>query len=114
MDIWIPVVVAIVGSLFSYFGAIAKSKSDLKSLKEQHALDLEKSDRQHRLDLEKLEKEQKHELEKMRSEAERYEQTRQTDMIAGLFASPEMQPLFKDLLSAEFSGKSKTNKKQRR
>lgn len=113
MEIWIPVIVAIVGSLFSYFGAVSKSKNDLKNLKEQHALDLEKSDKQHRLDLERLEKEQKHEMEKMRSEAEMYEQNKQTDLIANMFESPGMQGVFQELLAQEFAASGKKNKNRR-
>lgn len=106
MDIWIPVIVAIVGSVASFFGAIATSKSDLKKVKHQHELDLESLKEKHLLDMQALEKQQEHELRKINTELESqgklYEQNKQTDMIAGFMQNPSMQETIQQMIMQEF------------
>lgn len=91
MEIWIPVVVAVVSAIFSYLAAVGKGRSDLKALKIQHESDLEAVREKHRLDIERLEREQKHELERISSqvtnEAKLYETKAQTDLVAEIFKS---------------------------
>lgn len=118
MEIWIPVIVAVVSSIASFFAAIATSKSDLKKLKQQHELDLKSLKEKHLLDMQTLEKQQKHDLDKINAELDSqgklYEQNKQTDMIAGFMENPAMQGVMQELMMQELGIETNrgTQKKQ--
>lgn len=103
MEIWIPVIVAVVSSVFTYFAAVRKGKSDLKALKMQHESDMEAFREKHKLDIERLEREQKHELDKIASsvssEAKLYEEKVQTDFAADVMKKMFGEGSLDDLLN---------------
>jgi len=105
LEIWIPVIVAVVSSIASFLAAIATSKNDLKKLKQQHELDLKSLKEKHSLDMQTLEKQQKHDLDKINAELDSqgklYEQNKQTDMIAGFMENPAMQGIMQNLMMQE-------------
>lgn len=117
MDIWIPVVVAIIGSVASFFGAIATSKSDLKKVKHQHELDLESLKEKHLLDMQALEKQQDHELKKINAELESqgklYEKNKETDMIAGFMENPSMQGFLQEAVMQQLGLGTQTGPQNR-
>lgn len=117
MSIWIPVIIAIVGSAASFFGAIATSRSDLKKLKHQHELDLESLKEKHLLDMQTLEKQQQHELAKMNAELESqaklYEQNKQIDMVAGFMETPAMQEFVQEAMMQQLGVGSRRDPQNR-
>lgn len=75
MEIWIPVIVALVSSFLTYLTARTQNKKDLQVLEKERKADLEKLNLQHKhemekmqIELEKADKEHGRELEKMREE----------------------------------------------
>ena len=62
MKEYLPYLVAILTALISYFSARYQSKSDLKHLMHQHALDLESLERKHEMEKEKMQLEYQHQL----------------------------------------------------
>lgn len=111
MELWIPVVVALVTSLGAFLGAVATSKNDVKKLKHKHELDLEALKEKHLLDMQTLERQQKHELDKMSTEidsqAKLYEKNKQTDMISDLMGNPAMASVLQKMVMQEFAGSKK-------
>lgn len=106
MEIWIPVLVAIITSLGAFIGSVYKSKKDLKVAKEQNEKDLkivkEQNEKDLRImkeqnenELSRLREEHKNEIERMEKEFEKqgnlYEQNAQTDAAVGLMKDPKMK-----------------------
>ncbi len=103
MELWMPVVISIVGSISAYFLAITKSKSDLKVLEENH-----------KRDLERLEREQQHELKKLEvqieKETEQQEKAIQNElakdfmgsMMSSLLESPQVKKEMEKALTKGF------------
>ncbi|MEW9502955.1 hypothetical protein [Jeotgalibacillus marinus] len=107
MEIWIPVIVAIVSSLVSYFSAVAKGESDLKALEIQHQSDLAR-----------LAREQKHDLDNQNaSEIERVEKMLQTDLLKEVVEQsmkmPQMQKEVKKALLHEMQAKKSSKRRKR-
>lgn len=105
MEIWIPVIIAIVSSLFSYFGSIYQSRGEIKRNKEQYSAELEAIRVKNQADLERLEREHKYELEKLQqqidAEAKLYEQKAQTDALASFMKSPMVTELLVGAVNKE-------------
>lgn len=121
MEIWIPVLVAIITSGGAFIGSVYKSKKDLKVAKEQNEKDLkivkEQNEKDLRIvkeqnenELSRLKEEHKNEIERMDKEFERqanlYEKNTQTDAVAGLMDDPELK---KYVLQEAFKHMGKQN-----
>lgn len=104
MEIWIPVIVAIVTSLFSFFGAIYKGKSELNKLKALHKVELDKIREKHQKDLEKLSAE-------VDNQARLYEKTKQTDIIGDVFNGLINNPKGNEFILKMISEEMKKNMK---
>jgi len=70
MDIWIPVLVAVVTGLLSYFASSMKSNKDVQKLKIDNDAQLQRLREQHQAELQKIEVEHTASLERMRTEFE--------------------------------------------
>jgi len=84
MDIWIPVLVALVTSALSFMASTMKSSKNLQAVKLENESKLEQIKQQHRDDLEKQEKENQAAIKKMETEVElklkEYSGTKGTDI----------------------------------
>ena len=84
MDIWIPVLVAIVTGLLSFIASTVKSNHDMQKVKLENEAQMQRMKEQHQDDLEKIEKEHVVALEKMKTEFElklaTYDSTKETDV----------------------------------
>lgn len=70
MDIWVPVIVAIVTGSIAYFGSVHTNKNALNALRIKNESDLNK-----------LEKEHKNEMDKMASEFERALKIQENEIV---------------------------------
>lgn len=87
MDIWIPVLVAVVTGLLSFIASTIKSNHDVQKVKLENDAQMQRMKEQHKDDLEKIEKEHMVALEKMKTEFElklaTYDGTKETDIKYG-------------------------------
>ncbi|WP_010530562.1 hypothetical protein [Lentibacillus jeotgali] len=92
MEIWIPVIVALISSVTSYFLATYKGKTELRNLKKQQEANLKKMEEQRKADLEKMEKQHAQEIERIKTEiqskSELYENQAQTGAIKNIMEDP--------------------------
>ena len=84
MDIWIPVLVAVVTGLLSLIASTVKSHYDKQKVKLENKVQMQRMKEQHQVDLEKIEKEHIVALEKMKTEFElklaTYDSTKEADV----------------------------------
>ena len=84
MDIWIPVLVAVVTGLLSFIASTVKSHYDMQKVKLENKVQMQRMKEQHQVDLEKIEKEHIVALEKMKTEFElklaTYDSTKEADV----------------------------------
>lgn len=71
MDIWIPVIVAIITASVAYFGSVHKNKIGLNALRIKNESDIEKLEKEQTALLNKIETEHKNEMDKMTSQFEK-------------------------------------------
>ncbi len=87
MEIWIPVLAALVTGILSFAASTWKSGKELKIVKIENELKLEQLKQQHRDDLEKQEREHAAAIQKMEAEVElklkEYDATKETDVKYG-------------------------------
>ena len=84
MDIWVPVLVAIVTGLISFVASTFTSSKEIQKLKIENDSQMQRMKEQHKDDLERLEKENFMAIAKMESEFElktaQYSKTKETDI----------------------------------
>lgn len=106
MEIWIPVFVALISSLISYFASVSKGKSELKAVEIKNKSDIDRLERENDAALEKIKQEHKNEIEKMTLEmekqAELYESNAQTDVLTQIMGKDKVADKFADVLTKEF------------
>lgn len=104
MEIWIPVIVAILTSVASFIGAVYKGKTDLKNLRVKHDEEIRGMQEKHKMDMERLSAE-------IDGQAKLYEQTKQTDLTGEILSSmmkdPGMQKMMTQQVFAEMSKKKR-------
>lgn len=90
LEIWIPVIVALVSStasfLSSYFLARSKAKAELKALEQETNSKIETMNENHKHELERLERE-------FKLKADYDERGAQTELIKEFMKKPEMQKM---------------------
>ncbi|WP_303965930.1 hypothetical protein [Sporosarcina ureae] len=99
MDIWIPVIVAILTSFSSYIAAVRKGKGELRKLEARHEKDLEKIEKEHRYNLEKMEAE-------IAGQAKLYEETKQTDLAGNFIEKLLDKPEISNMIMQEAFGRN--------
>lgn len=111
MEIWIPVVVALITSVISYFASISKSKNELKIAQVKHNSELERLERENKAALDQLQEQHKNEIEKMTLEIEKqamlYESNSQVDVVKQFMGNKKISGKMEDLLLKEFEKKFK-------
>lgn len=97
MEMWIPVLVAVITGLLSYFASSAKSRKDIQQVKIENDALLQRMREQHHADLEKIEKEHNITLEKTRAEFElkiaSYDKEKESDVKYSVMESFMKQAL---------------------
>lgn len=105
MDIWIPVIVAIVTGSIAYFGSVHKSKSGLNALKLKNESDIDKLEKEQTADLKRIETEHKNEMDKISSEFDRalklQENETINDITKDFFPEKVLNDMGEKLLSSE-------------
>lgn len=106
MEIWIPVIVALISSIISYFASVSKGKSELKAVEIKNKSDIDRLERENDAALEKIKQEHKNEIEKMTLEMEKqaklYESNAQTDMLTKIIGNDKVADKFADVITKEF------------
>ena len=103
LDIWIPVIVAIVASFSSYIAAVGKGKSELSKLEAKHEKELEKLEKEHRYNLEKMEAE-------IAGQAKLYEEAKQTDLAGNFMEKLLENPEINEMIMKEAFGGNRKRK----
>ncbi len=84
MEIWIPVIVAIVSGVLSFLASTTSTNKEIKKIKIENESQMQRMKEQHRDELERLEKENHLEIDRMKSEFElkiaEYSKTKETDV----------------------------------
>ncbi len=84
MDIWIPVLVAVVTGLLSFIASTIKSNHDVQKVKLENEAQMQRMEKQHKDELEKAEKENEIAINKMKTEFDlklaTYAGTKETDV----------------------------------
>jgi len=105
MEVWIPVIVALVSSTISYFASVSKGKNELRAVEIKNKSAIERLEKENDAKLNRIEQEHQNEIEKialeMEKQAELYDSNAQTDFLTQFMGNEKIANKLADALTGE-------------